>query len=63
MNTDVFLGVVMYSQYYKIQGRGQEVLIDNLLRLFIKPEIMERRDYIQVFIQVFTVSFTRTAKM
>jgi len=40
---DVFLGVAIYSHFYGIHGDYLMTLIDNLLRLYIEPSILDGR--------------------
>jgi len=41
MESDVFLGVAIYAQYYGVDGKHEEILLDNLLNLYIREAILD----------------------
>jgi len=44
IDDSVFIGVAIYSQYYGVDGEYREILIDNLLRLYIRGRILDKKD-------------------
>jgi len=40
MDTDMFLGVALYSQQYYVEDKHRDTLLDNLFELYIAPEIL-----------------------
>jgi len=41
MDRNTFIGISIYSQFYKLHGKWKNTLIDNLLELYIKKAILE----------------------